>query len=193
MSKFTSYLNWCCIFFGWSHDHEGDNHHCEECAGIGWGSTPYERISCEQSHLRTPLVTRPSQRQPHRKLPHKMLQLCNSAHISTTCAPTDAYCCWSGTCTVRVDAPQRWHSGCSLLALAAQLWMLSRMMAPPQQCNTQTDDFFFDLVRVEFVHRIQVQEEFQSGGYDAALVDPQRKSKRYQRSLQIVILAQAQS
>ena len=50
-----------------------------------------------------------------------------------------------------------------------------------------------DLVGVEFVHRIQVQEEFQSGGYDAALVDPQRKSKRYQRSLQIVILVQAQS
>jgi len=41
------------FLFGWSPGHEGDNHHCEECAGIGWGSTPYERISYEQSHTRT--------------------------------------------------------------------------------------------------------------------------------------------
>ena len=47
---------------------------------------------------------------PHRKLPHKVFQLCSSAHISTTCALTDAYCCWSGSWTVRVAAPQKWHS-----------------------------------------------------------------------------------
>jgi len=92
------HLNWCCIFFGWSHDHEGDNHQCD---------TPLNPASANSN------VTRPSQRQPQRKLPHKMLQLRNSANISTTSGLKDVHCCWSGMCTVRVDAPHRWHSGCS--------------------------------------------------------------------------------
>ena len=49
-------------------------------------------------------VTRPSQRQPHRRLPHKMPQLRDIANISTTSGLNDFHCCWSGMCIVIADA-----------------------------------------------------------------------------------------